>query len=148
MGEAVKTSMPDLVPRIGCDVVNVVDVSRSIDLFGQRYLERTFTSHELQTCAGPSRDQRLAARFAAKEAVVKVLRPDDVAIPWNSIEIRRELWGGCGVILSGAAAELARAQDLQDFQVSISHEADVAIAMVIATRSGSRTDKKDDIADD
>jgi holo-[acyl-carrier protein] synthase len=46
------------------------------------------------------------------------------------------------------AAELARAQDLHDFQVSISHEAHVAIAMVIATRSGARIEKKDDIADD
>ncbi|NMM83578.1 ACP synthase [Rhodococcus sp. SRB_17] len=124
----------DFGPRIGCDVVNVVDISRSIDLFGRRYLERTFTAHELTTCDGPARDQRLAARFAAKEAVVKVLRPLDSALPWNSIEITRELWGGCGVVLSGEAAKLALAQDLQDFQVSISHEADVAIAMVIATR--------------
>ncbi|MDJ0114611.1 4'-phosphopantetheinyl transferase superfamily protein, partial [Rhodococcus erythropolis] len=80
---------------------------------------RTFTPHELQTCAGPARDQRLAARFAAKEAVVKVLRPGDVPVPWNSIEITRAEWGGCGVTLSGNAAELARAQDLHDFQVSI-----------------------------
>lgn len=148
MGEPAPTPMLDVGPRIGCDVVNVVDVRRSIELFGRRYLERTFTAHELQTCVGPTRDQRLAARFAAKEAVVKVLRPGDVAIAWNSIEITRELWGGCGVVLSGNAAELARAQDLNGFQVSISHEAEVAIAMVIATRSGVRIDKKDDIAHD
>lgn len=143
MGEHAPAPMLDIGPRIGCDVVNVVDVRRSCELFGQRYLERTFTARELQTCAGPARDQRLAARFAAKEAVVKVLRPSDVAIPWNSIEITREPWGGCGVALSGNAAELARVQGLHDFQVSISHEADVAIAMVIATRSGVRNETKE-----
>ncbi|MDI9955923.1 MULTISPECIES: holo-ACP synthase [unclassified Rhodococcus (in: high G+C Gram-positive bacteria)] len=148
MGDTAPTPMLDIGPRIGCDVVNVVDVTRSIELFGRRYLDRTFTPHELQTCAGPARDQRLAARFAAKEAVVKVVRPGDVPVPWSSIEITRAEWGGCGVTLSGNAAELARAQDLHDFQVSISHEADVAIAMVIATRSGARIEKKDDIADD
>ena len=72
MGDTAPTPMLDIGPRIGCDVVNVVDVTRSIELFGRRYLDRTFTPHELQTCAGPARDQRLAARFAAKEAVVKV----------------------------------------------------------------------------
>lgn len=133
---AVSSATFDATPRIGCDVVNVVDVSRSIDLFGSRYLERTFTARELEICSGAARDQRLAARFAAKEAVVKVLRPADAAIPWNSIEITRELWGGCGVELFGEAAKLAVAQDLQDFQVSISHEADVAIAMVIAMHRG------------
>lgn len=138
----------DISPRIGCDVVNVVDVSRSIDLFGRRYLERMFTARELETCSGPARDQRLAARFAAKEAVVKVLRPFDSALPWNSIEITRELWGGCGVSLSGEAAKLALVQDLQDFQVSISHEADVAIAMVIATPCGISQQQKDDVTNE
>jgi len=61
MGDTAPTPMLDIGPRIGCDVVNVVDVTRSIELFGRRYLDRTFTPHELQTCAGPARDQRLAA---------------------------------------------------------------------------------------
>lgn len=52
MGDTAPTPMLDIGPRIGCDVVNVVDVTRSIELFGRRYLDRTFTPHELQTCAG------------------------------------------------------------------------------------------------
>ena len=123
--------------RIGCDVMTVGHVRSSVERFGDRYLTRIFTPHELETCEGPARAQRLAARFAAKEAVVKVLRPGDVALPWQSIEIRRESWGGCGVRLSGNASALAERQGLGDFHVSISHEADLAIAMVTASRLGT-----------
>lgn len=122
-------------PRIGCDMVRVEDVTASVERFGDRYLRRVFTPHELDVCSGPARDQRLAARFAAKEAVVKVLRPRDIALPWRSIEIRRQSWGGCEVALSGNASMLAREQRLADFQVSISHESEYAIAMVMATRN-------------
>ncbi|WP_072688132.1 holo-ACP synthase [Rhodococcus marinonascens] len=123
--------------RIGCDVMMVEHVRSSVERFGDRYLTRIFTRHELETCGGPARDQRLAARFAAKEAVVKVLRPGDIALPWQSIEIRRESWGGCGVYLSGNASNLAERQGLGGFHVSISHEADVAFAMVTASRFGT-----------
>src|SRR5690606_21019887 len=122
--------------RIGCDAVTVGDVARSIDRFGERYLQRMFTPHELSVCTGPTRAQRLAARFAAKEAVMKVPRPRDHPIPWRSIEIHRESWGGCSVLLDGNAALLARDEQLTDFQVSISHEPEYAIATVVATRVG------------
>ncbi|MBM7459079.1 holo-ACP synthase [Rhodococcus coprophilus] len=122
-------------PRIGCDVVTVADVARSIDLFGDRYLRRIFTPHELSVCTGAARTQRLAARFAAKEAVMKVLRPRDEAIPWRSIEIRREPWGGCSVQLDGNAAARASDEQLTDFQVSLSHEPEYALATVAATRT-------------
>ncbi|MFC9359664.1 holo-ACP synthase [Rhodococcus sp. NPDC057014] len=126
--------------RIGCDVMTVGHVRSSVERFGDRYLNRIFTPHELESCAGPARVQRLAARFAAKEAVVKVLRPGDVALPWQSIEIRRESWGGCGVRLSGNASALAERQGLGGFDVSISHEAEVAIAMVTASRLSTPPD--------
>ncbi|WP_241383831.1 holo-ACP synthase [Rhodococcus sp. CH91] len=122
--------------RIGCDVVTVREVARSIDRFGDRYLRRLFTEHELSVCTGPGRAQRLAARFAGKEAVMKVLRPRDHAVPWRSIEIHRENWGGCTVELTGNAAALARDEQLTDLQVSISHEPEYAIATVVATRVG------------
>ena len=126
---------PTMTPRIGCDVVTVADVARSIDLFGDRYLRRVFTPHELSVCTGAGRVQRLAARFAAKEAVMKVLRPRDDAIPWRSIEIRRAPWGGCAVHLDGNAAARASDEQLTDFQVSLSHEPDYAFATVAATRT-------------
>ena len=63
-----------------------------------------------------------AARFAAKEATIKVLRPDDVRIDWRSIEVHREDSGACGLRLSDSAAELADAAGISSLAVSLTHE--------------------------
>lgn len=120
---------PAVSHRLGCDIVPVGDVHDSITRFGDRYLSRVFTTHEQSVCLGDTQSQRLAARFAGKEAVMKVLRPRDEAVPWTCIEIRRADWGGCEVNLTGAAAELARAGGLDDIQVSLSHEHEYAMAV-------------------
>ncbi len=116
--------------RIGCDLLAVADVCDSIEQFGERYLRRVYTPREVATCAG--RPHRLAARFAAKEAAIKVLQATDVALPLLSIETRRVDAGWCELELSGAAAQLARDQHLTDFQVSLSHEAHYVMAVVHA----------------
>lgn len=115
--------------RVGCDVISVADIDASITRFGERYLSRVFTAHEQSVCNGDTRSQRLAARFAGKEAVMKVLRPHDDAVPWTCIEIRRADWGGCEVHLTGAAADLAQTCGLDDIQVSLSHENEYAMAV-------------------
>ena len=78
--------------------------------------------------------ERLAGRFAAKEAAMKMLRPpEDEAVPWSSIEVRREASGWVEVELSGRAAELARARRIGDMAVSLTHERGFAAAVVVAT---------------
>lgn len=124
-------------PRLGCDLVSIADIGASIDQFGDRYLRRVFTDHELATCTGPAAVARLAARFAAKEATIKVLGPQNDAMPLRDIEIRSLPGGVPTVALSGFALELAERQELQDFQVSLSHEPTVAMAVVAATRRTS-----------
>jgi len=121
--------------RIGCDIIQTDDIASSIAEFGDRYLKRVYTAHELETCAGPAMAQRLAARFAAKEATAKVLRSLDAALPWTNIEVRREPWGGCSIALHGGAARTARHQGLYDLQVSLSHEPGIAMAVVTAAVS-------------
>ena len=69
--------------RVGIDLTSVAEVAASVARFGDRYVERMFTSHEQAICrreTGPEepghyRTESLAARFAAKEAALKVLRP-------------------------------------------------------------------------
>ena len=56
--------------------------------------------------------ERFAARFAAKEAALKALRPDTTAIDWRSIEVRRHASGWCDVVLHGEAAALAARQGI------------------------------------
>ena len=95
--------------RVGTDLCSVQAVADSVATFGDRYLRRIYTDHELEYCGtDPARaNERLAARFAAKEAAVKVLRPVDVRPNWLSIEVRRDPGGWCELSLTGSAAEMA-----------------------------------------
>jgi holo-[acyl-carrier protein] synthase len=121
--------------RVGVDLARVDEVAESLSRFGDRYLRRVFTPHEIECSAGPPAvaAQRLAARFAGKEAVLKVLRPTGARPDWRSIEIRRLASGATTVALSGAAAALARAAGISELAVSLTHEAGIAGAVVMAT---------------
>jgi holo-[acyl-carrier protein] synthase len=123
-----------MAPRVGIDLVSVESVRESIDKHGDRYLNRIYNENELSDCHTPQGivAERLAARFAAKEATLKVLRPVDEAIPWRTIEVVRHGAGWVEVELSGRAAALAAEAGLSDFALSISHEAGYASAIVIA----------------
>jgi holo-[acyl-carrier protein] synthase len=117
--------------RVGTDLVSVAAVQESIDRFGERYLARVYTPRELDDCDGDP--VRLAARFAAKEAVVKVLRPGrGVAVPWADISLRREPGGWAELELTGRAADLARSGAMDEWSVSIAHENGYATAVVVA----------------
>jgi holo-[acyl-carrier protein] synthase len=121
--------------RVGIDLVSVDSIQKAIQLHAERYLERVYTKDELHDCRAPEGVDplRLAARFAAKEATLKVLRPTDEAIPWNAIEVLRDPAGWVELKLSGSAATLAAASGLSDFSVSVTHEDRFASAVVIAT---------------
>ena len=130
--------------RVGVDLCAVADVAAAIERFGDRYLHAVYTADELAYCAagGTARADRLAARFAAKEATMKVLRPDDTGIDLRSIEIRRQPGGWCDIHLAGSAAVLAARARIDGLAVSMSHEGGMAAAVVIAgTSSGADTSK-------
>jgi holo-[acyl-carrier protein] synthase len=114
--------------RIGVDLVSVADVDESVRRYDRRYLERVYTDGELEQSG--REPARLAARFAAKEAVMKVLRPAaDDAVPWRSIEIRRTPGGWVEVSLHGRAKELAERDGLDGWSISLTHETGYAAAM-------------------
>lgn len=127
---------PGISVRVGTDLCSIDSVEESVERFGDRYLDRIYTPHE-RSYAEAAIDQRrrcehLAARFAAKEAVVKVLRPTDIRPEWRSIEVRRQPSGDCDIVLSGLAAEMAADLDVLELSVSLTHEADLAAATVVA----------------
>ena len=120
---------PDV--RIGCDVHTVSQTEASIALFGERYLRRVFTPDELEHCAGDL--DRLTGRFAAKEAVLKVLEPEpEDAVPWSSIEVRNSRSGAPFVALSGPASELAARRGIARIDISLSHDAGIGLAVAAA----------------
>lgn len=128
-------AVPRHAPRIrlGCDVHPIAELAESIELFGERYLARVFTPLEREQCEGPAVLERLAGRFAVKEAVLKVLRvPSTAAVPWLSIEVRTGRNGVPHVVLSGAAADLAGRQGIARIDISMSHDAGIAMAVAAA----------------
>jgi holo-[acyl-carrier protein] synthase len=129
--------------RVGVDLVVVAEVAEAVEHFGDRYLHRLFTRHELVCCRTGSgySAQSLAARFAAKEATVKVLRPVGPRPEWRSIEVHRSEGGWCELRLTGRAAALAAAGSIDGWAVSLTHESMMAAAVVVGTVSGGGPDR-------
>ena len=97
------------VIAIGLDLVSVGRIAAMIDDHGQQFLERVFTEAE-RAYAGDRRrrDEHLAARFAAKEAILKALGTGlDNGIAWTDVEVTRDPTGRPGVVLYNKALETA-----------------------------------------
>lgn len=126
--------------RVGTDLVHVPEVRESIEQFGDRYLSRVYTSGELATCASLDgwSAHRLAARFAAKEAVIKVLRPT-AAMSYSDVEVVLGADGAPAIALWGAARERANAIRLSGGSVSMSHDGEYATAVFAASVTEEQT---------
>jgi holo-[acyl-carrier protein] synthase len=122
---------------VGIDLVEVDRVSRL--LAEQPGIAPTiFTPRELDYCgSGPSSARRLAARFAAKEAVLKALGSGlQAGIELAEVEILRSPRGRPSVRLSGRARDLAEGQGLASLEVSMSHAGGIAVAQAVSIRVG------------
>ena len=117
--------------RTGTDLAAVEDVIAGITAHGERYLSRVFTARE-RADAGDD-PERLAARFAGKEAVLKLLRPATTdAVPLTDVAIVHDAAGAPVVELSGRAAELASRIGCDIIAISLSHERGLALATAVA----------------
>jgi holo-[acyl-carrier protein] synthase len=120
--------------HVGLDLVSVAQVQATLDgPLAARYLARIYTETELGDCqtADGIDPQGLAARFAAKEATLKVLAEAD-GVPWRDIEVRRAPSGAVRLLLHGRAAERAADVGVVDLALSVTHEDGFAAAVVIA----------------
>jgi holo-[acyl-carrier protein] synthase len=122
--------------RSGIDITDVATVRGALEEFGSRYVHRIYTADEVAYCQDAlsieQTAERFAARFAAKEAVIKVLRPAATRPPWTSIEVVRHADGWCEVALSGTAARMAKDAGINELSISLSHEGGVAVATAVA----------------
>lgn len=122
--------------RIGLDLVSVADVEEAMRVHADRYLTRVYSRRELDDCRNSSSEivaERLAGRFAAKEAAIKLLRPGvEQGIGWRSIEVLRDHSGAPELAFTGRAAKLAHDAGLMGVSVSITHERTFAAAVVVA----------------
>ena len=117
----------------GIDLVECGRVGTLVDSYGRRFLQRVFTEAELAHCLGKKRrTEHLAGRFAAKEAVLKVLGTGwRGGIHWTDVEIRNAPSGEPRVRLHGQCARIAEQQGISRVLISISHTATYAVASAI-----------------
>jgi holo-[acyl-carrier protein] synthase len=123
--------------RVGLDLISVDTVAETLrGSHREHYLERVYTEREVDDCRGPSgriEPERLAARFAAKEATIKALPGAGEEVRLTAIEVRSEPSGEVRLELSGRAAELAREAGITELALSLTHEAGFAAASVVTT---------------
>jgi holo-[acyl-carrier protein] synthase len=122
-----------MIVGTGVDISEVDRIEAAVKRFGDRFLKRVFTAAEVRYCMGkPNVAERLAARFAAKEAGMKAIGTGlRHGVTWQDVEVLR-LPGQRPVLkFSGKAAEFATRLGCKRTHLSLSHTAEQAIAHVI-----------------
>ena len=114
---------------MGVDIVEIERVEGALRRFGERFLARVYTAVEVAVCRG--RLSELAARFAAKEAVMKALGTGARGVAWREIEVLPNRRGKPLVYLYGRAKERAEAIGLSGLDVSLSHSREYAVAFAV-----------------
>ncbi len=118
---------------LGCDIVSVQRIRDAVQRHGDRFLQRCFRPGEIALARrrGRAEAATLAARWAAKEAFVKALGPRSRGVPYRDIEVVRDADGVPGFALHGAARAACDAAGAGRVLLSLSHERDHAMAVVV-----------------
>ena len=126
---------PHGTTELGIDIVRVSRLRAALDRFGERFVARVCTPREAAYVRG--RAETLAGRWAAKEAVSKVLGLGVRGIGWREIEIERLPTGQPAVVLHGRASARAEQLGMAGIALSISHEDEFAVAIAYGVRSAA-----------
>ncbi|MDD3652872.1 MAG: holo-ACP synthase [Desulfotomaculaceae bacterium] len=125
------------IAGIGTVIIEIERIEKAVQRSGDRFLKRVFTASERSFC--DSRRDRFAcyaARFAAKEAVLKAMGTGLTGSHWTDIEISRKDENGPLVLLHGATAVLAAEKGIIRMLLSISHDRGRSLAFAVAVREG------------
>lgn len=123
---------------IGIDLVDCARIENSIERFGDRFLQRVFTSGEIaysQSMKYPAR--HLAARFAAKEALSKAFGTGiGKSMGWRDLDVQKKESGEPFVVLSGGAQKMARERGVDKIWITLSHTEQSGMATIILEGRG------------
>jgi holo-[acyl-carrier protein] synthase len=120
----------------GIDLVDFGRIEQMLDRHGRRFLERVFTVREQSDAeAVKNRIEKLAGRFAAKEAISKALGTGIRGIQWREMEVISDPQGKPLVQLHGEATNRAKELGITSWAISLSHSQDYAVAFVIADQT-------------
>jgi holo-[acyl-carrier protein] synthase len=122
-----------VIQGLGIDLVEVARIRSAIEKRGERFLERVFCPGERSYCdARPHRFEHYAVRFAAKEAVLKVLRTGwSCGLGFRDVEVLRDLDGAPTARLSPVAESWARKRGISRVMLSLSHSDRWAVAQAV-----------------
>jgi holo-[acyl-carrier protein] synthase len=132
-GVAAAPPLPEGTSELGIDIIKVDRIRATLERFGGRFTRRVLTPAEQRYVR--DRPETMAGRWAAKEAVSKVLGLGVRGIGWRDIEIERLPTGQPAVRLHGRAAARAEQLGMGRIAVSISHESDYAVAIAYGIRT-------------
>jgi holo-[acyl-carrier protein] synthase len=123
----------NMIVGTGIDIAEVKRIRKSIDRFGERFLQRIYTPGEMRYCnSKANRVERYAARFAAKEAAMKALGTGwSRGVRWRDCEVVRLPGGRPTLLFHGKAGEFAAELGVKNVALSISHTVEQAFAQVI-----------------
>ena len=118
--------------ELGIDLIDIDRIAQALTRHPQRFRRRILTDREDRYCG--ERVERIAGRWAAKEAVSKVLGLGVRGVGWREIEVLPNYAGQPQVLLHGRAAARAARLGIGEVTVSISHERRMAVAVAMAER--------------
>jgi holo-[acyl-carrier protein] synthase len=115
--------------HVGTDIIEIHRIAEAIEQYGDRFLKRVYTARERDFCG--TRAHSLAASFASKEAVMKVLGTGNRGVAWREIETLYHPSGKPYVILHDRALKEAEKLGIVEIDVSLSHSREYATAVAI-----------------
>lgn len=121
-----------MIIGIGIDIIENQRIEKLIEKYGDKFLEKIFLEDEISYCQHKADFMNcFAARYAAKEALLKSLGTGLRKSSWHDIKIYNDELGKPEINLNGNAAEIADKKGVKNIFLSISHEKNYSVAQVI-----------------
>ena len=115
--------------HVGTDIIEIHRIAGAIAQYGERFLKRVYTEKERAFCG--TRAHSLAASFASKEAVMKVLGTGNRGVAWREVETLYHPSGKPYIVLHGRARAEAVKLGIVEIDVTLSHSREYATAVAI-----------------
>jgi holo-[acyl-carrier protein] synthase len=122
-----------MIVGMGTDLAEVDRIQRSVDRYGERFLTRVYTAREVEySMRKRNYAERLAGRFAAKEAGMKAIGTGwRMGVTWKDFEVVNQPSGRPTLLLTGVAAAIAENLGVRAISLSLTHTSNVALAVVV-----------------
>lgn len=121
-----------MIKGLGIDLVKINRIDKMIRRWGDSFLHKVFTPGEISYCNSKARPTiHFAARFAVKEAVIKMIGGNTTGFSWQDFEVYNNIEGKPELILSEQIEDMLKGLGISKVHISISHEREYAIAQAL-----------------